>query len=402
MTTAKERRPVYMDHNATTPVLPDVVEAMLPFLTREFGNASSTTHGYGREAARAVESARESVARLVGARQPGEIVFTAGATESDNLALRGLVAAAPRGRRHIITCAIEHEAVLETCQTLAHEGCEITVLPVDRHGLVDPAAVGASIRPETLAVSIMMANNEIGTIQPLADIGRICRQSGVAFHSDAVQAAGRVPIDVEALGLDLASVTAHKMYGPKGVGALYVREGLALAPLLAGGGQERGRRSGTLNVPGIVGFGHAADIVLADLDAEAERQRGLRDRLWDELVRRIPGVRLNGHPSLRLPNTLNVAFDGIEAESLLMAVRNAAALSAGSACASGSGKGSYVIEAIGKDREGGSGSRSSIRFGLGRGNETSHVDLIVESLEFAVGRLRAMAPADTRPIGQDS
>ncbi len=262
MTQPLERRPVYMDHNATTPVLPDVVEAMLPFLTHEFGNPSSSTHLYGRGASRAVEAARESVARLVGARHPEEIIFTAGATESDNLALRGLVAASPPGRNHIITCAIEHEAVLETCEALSHEGCGITVLPVDRHGLVDPAAVDDAITPRTLAVSIMMANNEIGTIQPLAEIGAICRKRGVAFHSDAVQAAGRLPIDVEAIGLDLASITAHKMYGPKGVGALYVREGLDLAPLLRGGGQERGRRSGTLNVPGIAGFGRAAAIAL--------------------------------------------------------------------------------------------------------------------------------------------
>jgi len=400
--TAGERRPVYMDHNATTPVLPEVVDAMLPFLTREFGNPSSSTHGYGREAARAVESARESIARLVGARHADEIVFTAGATESDNLALRGLAAASPRGRRHVITCAIEHEAILETCDALASEGFDVTILPVGPDGLVEPEAVRSAITPATFLITIMMANNEIGTIQPLDAIGRICREAGVAFHSDAVQAAGKVPIDVESLGLDLLSITGHKMYGPKGVGALYVRNGIELTPMLRGGGQERGRRSGTLNVPGIVGFGRAAEIACRDMADESARQLALRDRLWSALRERIPGVRLNGHPEARLPNTLNVAFEGVEAESLLMAMRGVAALSAGSACASGTGKGSYVIEAIAGGREGGSGSRSSIRFGLGRGNDAAHVDSVIESLEFAVGRLRAMAPASLEEVRRDS
>jgi cysteine desulfurase len=384
-------RPVYMDHNATTPVLPEVLEAMLPWFGDEFGNASSTTHVYGKRARQAVNEARQSVAALIGAR-PEEIIFTSGATESDNLALRGVACAATGRDAHIVTTAIEHEAVLETCQSLREEGCEVTVVPVDRHGLVDPADIERAMTDRTLLVSVMMANNEIGTIQPLAEIGELCRQRGVLMHSDAVQAAGRLPMDVDTLKMDLASLTAHKMYGPKGVGALYLREGVGLEPILTGSGQEGSLRSGTLNVPGIVGFGKAAEVALRDMATEPARQQALRDRLWSRISSRIDGVVLNGHPTRRLSNTLNVGFQGIESESLLMLAADAAALSSGSACASGNARGSYVIRAISRGPEAESASRSAIRFGLGRSNTEHQIDGVVEALARGVERLRAMAP----------
>ncbi len=380
-------RPIYMDHNATTPVHPAVVEAMLPYLTEHFGNPSSK-HAYGRSAAAGVEAARSRVAELINA-DPSEIVFTAGATESDNMALRGVLSRRRGG--HVITCSIEHEAVLETCRHLKEEGAEITVLPVDESGLIDPAAIRDAIRESTVLVSIQMANNEIGTIEPIAEIGAICREAGVAFHTDAVQGAGRIPIDVKRMTIDLMSLTAHKMYGPKGVGALYVREGLDPAPLLAGGGQEGGRRSGTLNVAGIVGFGESARIAMTDMAGETTRQAGLRDRLWEGIRKRIPDVSLNGHAVLRLPNNLNVAFAGIEAEALLTAMRDAAALSSGSACASGSSEGSYIIRALGKGAE---AARCSLRFGLGRSNDEADIDTVVERLARETRRLREMAPLE--------
>lgn len=377
-------RPIYMDHNATTPALPEVLEAMLPYFGEEFGNPSSS-HVFGRRAAAAVEEARGRVARLIGA-SPKEIVFTAGATESDNLALRGI--AAPGGRGHLVTCAIEHEAVLETCAGLRPRGYDVTVMPVDRHGLVDPGDLAGALRADTVLVSVMMANNEIGTIEPIGEIGRLCRQRGVPLHTDAVQAAGRVPIDVRALGVDLLSLTAHKMYGPKGIGALYVREGLSLDPMIAGGGQEGKLRSGTLNVPGIVGFGVAADIALRDLEAESAREAALRDRLWQGIRSRCGDVSLNGHPTHRLPNNLSVAFNGIEAEALLTALRDVVAFSSGSACASGTGKGSYVIRATGDE----AAARCSVRFGLGRSTTAEQVARVVDHLETAAERLRKMAP----------
>jgi len=383
------KMPIYMDHNATTPVHPEVVEAMLPFLKESFGNPSSSTHPYGRGAARAVEEARDSIRRLIGAASPREIVFTAGATESDNLALKGICRASGGARNHIVTCSIEHEAVLETCLELEKGGHPLTVLPVDDHGRLDPALFEGAVTDRTLVASIMMANNELGTVEPLGEIGAVCRKRGVILHSDAVQAAGRVPVDVEALRVDLMSLTAHKMYGPKGVGALYIREGITVAPLLAGGGQEGGIRSGTLNVPGIVGFGAAARVALGDLHEESRRQSRLFDRMWDAIRERIQGVRLNTHREHRLPGTLNVTFEGVEAEALLTSLRDVAALSSGSACASGSGEGSYVIRAIGG---GPAGARSSIRFGLGRSTTEQDVDRVAECLEGAVRRLRALAP----------
>jgi cysteine desulfurase len=383
-----------MDHNATTPALAGVVEAMRPYFTEEYGNPSSS-HAYGRRAASAVEEARAHVAALIGA-GPDEILFTAGATESDNLALRGAAPAAARrlgmatGAGHIITCAIEHEAVLETCEAMREEGWEISVLPVDGDGLVEPGDVARAMTDWTVMVSLMMANNEIGTVEPLEEVGRICRRRGVLLHSDAVQGAGRVPLDVETLGVDLMSLTAHKMYGPKGIGALYVRRGVPVSPMMRGGGQEGRVRSGTLNVPGIVGFGKAAQIAMSDMAVESARESSLRDLLWRRIRARIEDVRLNGHPSHRLPNNLNVAFDGVESEALLTSLRDVVALSSGSACASGSGKGSYVIRAL---RGGDAGAaRSSIRFGLGRCTVEDDIDLVMEHLERAVSRLRAMAP----------
>jgi cysteine desulfurase len=381
---------IYMDHHATTPVLPEVRAAMRPFLEEEFGNASSASHVYGRRAADAVAEARARVAALVGA-DPAEIVFTSGATESDNLAVRGVWEAAGGNDAHIVTCAIEHEAVLETCHALQRRGAQVTVLPVDRQGLVDPDAVRRALGPRTVLVSLMMANNEIGTIQPLAEVAAHCLERGVPLHSDAVQAAGRLDLNVKAMGVDLLSITAHKMYGPKGVGALYVRKGVRLEPMLRGGGQEGGIRSGTLNVPGIVGFGAAAAACARDREAASRRERGLRDALWAALRERIPGVSLNGDAERRLPNNLNVVIDGVESEAVLTALRGTAALSAGSACASSGKQGSYVVRALGGP-DADARARASLRFGLGRGNTEEDVHRVVEHLAAAVARLRSMAP----------
>jgi len=381
-------RPIYMDHHATTPVLPEVRDAMLPFFTEQFGNASSVTHVYGKEAADAIEEARRSIADLIGA-APAEIVFTSGATESDNLAIRG-GAHAGRGKgNHIITCAIEHEAVLETCRALEAEGFAVTCLPVDSRGMVDPGDVLRAIHPGTILVTIHAANNEIGALEPIADIGRITREKGILFHTDAAQAAGRVPVAVNGMNVDLLSLSAHKMYGPKGIGALYVRRKVALEPQITGGGQERKRRSGTLNVPAIAGFGKAAEIAKRDLPAEAPRLEALRDRLWSRISERIDGVVLNGPAENRLPGNLNVTFSHVEGEALLMALRETAALSTGSACASGTVRGSYVLRALGVPEE---EAHSSLRFGLGRSNTEDHVDRVADHLARAVSRLRTISP----------
>jgi len=381
-------RPIYMDHHATTPVLPEVFDAMRPFFVEEFGNASSTTHLYGKAASDAVEEARRRVADLFGA-TPSEIVFTSGATESDNAGIRGAVRASAARGNHVITCAIEHEAVLETCHALQAEGCEATVLPVDRSGLVDPEEILRAITPRTVLVSLHLANNEIGTIEPIADVGRITREKGVLLHVDAAQAAGRIPVNVENLGVDLLAMSAHKMYGPKGVGALYIRRKTPFEPQVHGGGQEKKRRSGTLNVPGIVGLGKAAEIAARDIPAESARLRSLRDRLWSGIRARIDDVSLNGHPEARLPNNLNVTFRHVEGEALLMALRETAALSTGSACASGAIRGSYVLRALGIPEE---EAHSSLRFGLGRSNTEEHVDKVLDHLCRAVARLRAISP----------
>lgn len=387
------RKPIYMDHHATTPVLPEVFEAMKPYFLEEYGNPSSATHLFGKKASDAVEQGRRQVADLIGCSQ-AEIVFTSGATEANNLALRGLLQGPGGG--HIVTSAIEHESILETCRALEREGGRVTCLPVDRHGLVDPESLRGALRDETVLVSIQAANNEVGTIQPLEELARVARERGVLFHTDAAQAAGRIPLNVVSAGVDLLSMSAHKMYGPKGIGALFMRRGVKLRPQLTGGGHEKGRRSGTLNVAGVVGFGRAAGIAARDMESEARRLALLRDRLWNRISGAIDQVELNGHPSRRLPNNLNVTFRFVEGEALLVALRDVAALSSGSACSSGTLEGSYVIRALGADEE---SAQGAIRFGLGRGNTEEDVDLVAERLEAAAARLRSLSPFYAAPEG---
>ncbi len=383
-------RRVYLDHAATTPLHPAVVEAMLPYFRERFGNASSV-HAWGREAREAVEAAREQVARLIGA-QPDEITFTSGATESDNLAILGVAREQreARGRDHVITSAIEHHAVLHACEALQHDGFEVTVLPVDQYGLVDPDDVRRAITPRTALVTIMYANNEVGTIEPVAEIGQLCRTAGVLFHTDAVQAAGHIPCRVDELHCDLLSLTAHKMYGPKGTGALYVRRGVQLRPLQYGGGHEFGRRPGTENVAGIVGLGKAAELAAQEMAAEAERQRALRDRFIAQVFERIADVRLNGHPVQRLPNNINLSFAGVEGESMLLNLDLAGiACSTGSACSSGTTEPSHVLQALGVPYE---VIRGSLRFTLGRDTTADELDYTLETLVEVVERLRALSP----------
>lgn len=383
--------PIYMDHHATTPVAPEVFEAMRPYFVEQFGNAASRTHAFGWAAEAAVEAARAQVAALIGCK-PIEVVFTSGATESDNLAVKGVAYGHREKGNHLITSRIEHHAVLDSCKRLEKEGVQVTYLPVSRDGLVDPADVAKAITPKTILVSVMLANNEIGTIQPLAEIGRICKERGVLLHSDAVQGVGKIPVNVDALGVDLLSLTAHKMYGPKGVGALYVRMGKPRVKLVAqmdGGGHERGRRSGTLNVPGIVGLGKACELAGQIMAAEAERLTALRERLWAGIRGRLDHVHLNGHATLRLPGNLNVSFGGVDGESLLMSLKDVA-VSSGSACTSASMQPSYVLKALGV---GDALAHASLRFGLGRGNTEEEVDYVIDRLAEQVTRLRAMSPA---------
>jgi cysteine desulfurase len=381
---------IYLDHHATTPVDPAVLAAMLPYFSERFGNPSSRQHVFGQEAAQAVAEGRAQVAALVRA-SPDEIVFTSGATESDNLAVRGAARAlAPRGR-HLVTTAIEHPAVLEPCRSLEREGFEVTRVPVGPEGIVDPARVAAAIRPDTTLVSLMAANNEIGTIQPVGEIGALCRERSVVFHCDAVQALGRMDVDVGAWKVDLMSLSAHKMYGPKGVGALYVRRDrtprLRLQPQAEGGGQEKGVRSGTPNVPGIVGFGEAARLAVQALAAgEPQRLRSLRDRLFAGLRARIEGVELNGAAEPRLPGNLHVSISRVEAETLILSLGGSIALSSGAACAEAGGKGSHVLRALGLPDE---RIYTALRLGLGRYNDDREVDTVVEALAEAVIQARA-------------
>ncbi len=380
------RRPVYMDHHATTPVDDRVLEAMLPYFSEVFGNAASVDHEYGAEAARAVETAREQIAKLINARS-SEIIFTSGATESDNLAIIGVAEQYAERGKHIITCVTEHKAVLDTCHQLERRGWKVTYLPVDQYGLVDPDDVREAITSQTVLITIMMANNEIGTIAPVAEIGRIAREHEVLFHTDAAQAVGHISVDVEEMHIDLLSMSAHKVYGPKGVGALYVRRRrprVRVAEQMHGGGHERGMRSGTLNVPGIVGLGEALKIADQEMEEEEKRLQGLRDSLWAGLQAELEGVQLNGHPTQRLPHNLSVAIPGIESRSLLVQLKHDVALSTGSACTTARVEPSHVILALGYGEE---RAYCSARFGLGRENVEVDIDFVIECVAVATRRL---------------
>jgi cysteine desulfurase len=383
--------PIYMDYHATTPVDPRVIETMLPYFHEKFGNAASRSHAFGWTAEEAVNVSREKIAALIGAKNPKEIVFTSGATESDNLALKGVAEFYSDKGRHIITTKIEHKAVLDTCKRLEKEGYEVTYLDVGADGLVDPDDVARAITDKTILVSVMLANNEVGTVQPIAEIGKITREKGVLLHSDAVQGIGKVPFDVEAFNVDLASVTAHKMYGPKGVGALYVRRSkprVRITAQMDGGGHEFGMRSGTLNVPGIVGFGRAAEIMKNEGETEIPRVKALRDRLLHKLESALDAVKVNGHREKRLPHNLNMSFSFVEGEALLMAIKDVAC-SSGSACTSASLEPSYVLHAMGI---GDDLAHSSIRFGLGRWTTEEEVDYVAELVTAKVNKLRDMSP----------
>ncbi|MBM4374358.1 MAG: IscS subfamily cysteine desulfurase [Deltaproteobacteria bacterium] len=383
--------PIYMDNHATTPVDPRVIEAMMPYFTNVFGNAASRSHAFGWTAEEAVSRAREQVARLVGATKAKEIVFTSGATESDNLAVKGVAHFYREKGNHIITTKIEHKAILDTCKRLENEGFEVTYLDVDKSGRIDPEAVRRAITDQTILVSVMLANNEVGTVQPLKEIGAITRERGVLLHTDAVQGIGKTPFDVEEMNVDLASLTAHKIYGPKGVGALYVRRSkprVRLATEMDGGGHEFGMRSGTLNVPGIVGFGKACEILTEEGRAETERLRTLRDRLLARITGTLEEVHINGSLEHRLPNNLNLSFAFVEGESMIMAIRDVA-VSSGSACTSASLEPSYVLHAMGVTDD---AAHSSIRFGLGRFTTEDEVDYVAQLVIDKVQKLRSMSP----------
>ena len=383
---------VYLDHNATTPVLPAVLEAMTTVFRDDFGNASSV-HAFGQAAKRRLEEARRQVAHALGA-QPNEIVFTSGGTEADNLAILGLVRYDTRPVKHVITSAIEHPAVLETCTQLEREGVEVTRVPVNSQGLVDPDDVRRALRRETVLITIMHANNELGTIQPIAEIARLAREAGVWMHSDGVQALGKTPVDVNELGVDLYSISAHKIYGPKGVGALFVRQGVPLGRIQFGGHHERDRRPGTENVPGAVGLAAAISLMQSDFEQETARLARLRDRLERGILERIPNVSINGRGALRVPNTSNICFHGVDGEALLTALDLAGfAVSSGSACSSGASEPSHVLTAIGLDRK---DARASLRFSLGRLNTEDQIEALIEAVAEAVARLRALAPVGDR------
>lgn len=382
----------YFDHNATTPVAPEVLDRMRTVFLEEFGNASSV-HAFGQAARRRLEEARGEVARVLGA-EPNEIVFTSGGTEADNLAILGLVRNDPRPRKHVITSAIEHPAVLEACAQLEREGVEVTRVPPDSSGVVDPDAVRRALRAETVLVSIMHVNNELGTIQPVAEIARLAHEAGAWMHSDGVQALGKTPVNMRQLGVDLYSISAHKIYGPKGVGALYVRKGVPVGRIQFGGHHERDRRPGTENVPGAVGLAAALTLLARDFHRETARLARLRDRLEQGILARLPEVRVNGSGAPRCPNTSNLCFHGVDGEALLIALDLAGfAVSSGAACSSGASEPSHVLTAIGLSRR---EARSSLRISLGRLNDERQVDALIEALALAVARLRALAPAEER------
>jgi cysteine desulfurase len=380
------RPPVYLDYHATTPVDPRVLEAMLPYFTTTFGNPASSSHAWGWKAREAVELARRQVASLIGA-TAREIVFTSGASESNNFAIHGIARNVPAGRREIVTSAVEHKSVLACAAQLETEGWRVHIVPVRDDGRIDLGALSAVVTDSTALVSVMGANNEIGVIQPLADIGRIAHEKGALLHVDAAQAVGKIPIDVVAMQIDLLSLTAHKMYGPKGEGAIYIKHRTELAPLISGGGQERGLRAGTLNVPGIVGLGKACEICRQEMPAEQSRLRQLRDRLLAGLTKGIPGVRVNGSLEHRLAQNLHVSFEDVDGESLILSIGDIA-VSSGSACASASATPSHVLSAI----CGGAVPSASIRFGLGRFTTEDEIDYTIERFTTVVTHLRATAP----------
>jgi cysteine desulfurase len=381
-------RRVYLDHAATTPTRPEVVEAMLPYFTDAFGNPSSI-YACGRDARGAVEEARTKVAELIGARNE-EIIFTSGGTEADNHALKGVAYANERKGNHIITTSIEHHAVMEVCKFLGRRGFKITYLPVDEYGLVDPDDVKRAITDKTILISVMHANNQAGTIEPVEEIGKIAREAGVYFHTDAVQTLGHIPVNVDKLKVDLLAISAHKLYGPKGVGVLYVRKGTRLVALMHGGEQEKRRRAGTENVPAIVGLGKAVELAGQEMGKEAERLAYLRDKLIKGLVEKIDHIRLNGHPKRRLPNNVNVSVDFVEGESMLLNLDlEGICASTGSACSSASLEPSHVLLALGLPAE---QAHGSLRFTLGRENTEADVERVLEVLPGIVARLRAMSP----------
>ncbi len=382
--------PIYLDHNATTPCDPRVVEAMIPYFTNNFGNAASRNHPFGWQAEEAVDNAREQVAKLIGA-DPKEIIFTSGATEADNLAIKGVFEMYASKGNHIITCNIEHKAVLDTCKHIEKEGGEVTYLKVKDNGLIDLTELEAAIKPTTILIAIMYANNEIGTIMPMKEISAIAKKKGVLVFTDAVQAVGKVPVDVNKDGIDLMAFTAHKMYGPKGVGALYVRRKnprVKVTAQIDGGGHERGMRSGTLNVPGIVGFGKACEICMTDMEKDSSRIIKLRDKLETELLK-IEEAYLNGDKEHRLPHVSNISFKYVEGEGLMMGFNKNIAVSSGSACTSASLEPSYVLKALGL---GDDLAHSSLRFGLGRFTDEEQIDYTIEQVTNTVNKLREMSP----------
>ena len=382
-------QPIYLDYQATTPVDPRVLEAMMPYFTYKFGNAHSRSHSYGWEAEEGVEQARAQVAKLIGADEK-EIIYTSGATESNNLAIKGVAEFYKDRRNHIVTTVTEHKCVLDTCRHLEQQGFTVTYLPVQKNGLVDLEQLRAAVTDKTVVVSVMAVNNEIGVIQPLAEIGKICRAKGAFFHTDAAQAAGKIPLDVEAMNIDLMSISGHKIYGPKGIGALYVRRRprVRLVAMINGGGQERGFRSGTLPTPLCVGLGEAAEICMKEMDAEAKRLTKLRDRMLKGLEAKLPEIYVNGDLDQRIPGNLNISFAYVEGESLMMGIKGLS-VSSGSACTSASLEPSYVLRALGVDEE---LAHTSLRIGLGRFTTEQEVDTAVDELVSHVTKLRAMSP----------
>src|SRR6266550_5234896 len=386
------KTPIYLDNHATTQVDARVMEVMLPYFIERFGNAASKSHAFGWEAEAAVDTAREQVAKLIGASSPREIVFTSGATESDNLAIKGVADSYSQKGNHIVTCVTEHKAVLDSCKVLERRGYQITYLPVNSDGLINIQRLEDALTDKTILISIMAANNEIGTIQPVKEIGRLAKEKGILFHTDATQAFGKIPLNVDEMGIDLLSLTAHKMYGPKGIGALYVRSAkprVKVTPMIDGGGHERGMRSGTLNVPGIVGLGRACELAKKEMSTEGERLTALRERLKTGIFEQLDDVRINGDAVMRLPGNLNLSFAYVDGESLMMGLKEIA-VSTGSACTSASLEPSYVLKAIGLED---TLAHASIRFVLGRFNTADEIDYTIQRIGEEVRRLREISPA---------